>query len=445
MSMICRRKVLTQFDAETNFPNSHHIRRVLSLSVTPTIMRPFSRYPNITRTLVPYRRYLSSLPQGRLPQGYTQPTPAKDDLIIVAMSSGVDSSVAASLYAKEFPRVQGLFMSNWNQLDSERCLEEDWKDVQKVCDQLKIPLEQASFEKEYWLDVFEPMIEGYAKGITPNPDINCNRYVKFGRLIEYVAQKYNKERWWLVTGHYSRILTDVSTGAPHLLRSFYKKKDQSYYLSQINPNVLHNVLLPIGHFTKPEVRDMAHNLALPVADKPDSTGLCFVNPTQGNFQDFLRNFITETPGKIITEDGKVWGDHDGLWNFTIGQKCGISMPQGDPKYKGTWFVSEKRYETNEVVIVRGGDNEKLFKSVVYVDAFKTLEDGMDLKSFNVSELTVQYRSLQEPSSVKSITKGKDDKFVFELTQKRRAIAQGQYLGVYHGDRCLGSGVIEFVE
>lgn len=387
-------------------------------------------------------RRLHTLPRLRSPDVYTQLTPDPNDLIIVAMSSGVDSSVAAAMYSRQFVNVEGIFMANWNQLDSERCLEEDWKDVQKVSDKLDISVTQVSFEKDYWLDVFEPMIDGYERGITPNPDINCNRYVKFGRLIDYVSTRYSGKRWWLVTGHYSRIMQHEN-GEMHLLRSYYKKKDQSYYLSQINPTVMNRVLFPIGHYTKPEVRQMARDWDLPVAEKPDSTGLCFVNPSQHNFHDFLKSFINETPGNIVTEDGKVWGKHDGLWSFTIGQKCGISMPQGDPKYKGTWFVSDKNFETNEIVIVKGGDNAKLYKSVIYVNEFLPL-GRVDITQIPVQELTVQYRSLQDPNALDSI-QNKDGKFIFKLKEKRRAIARGQYLAVYHGERCLGSGVIEFVE
>lgn len=387
-------------------------------------------------------RQLHTLPRLRVDEAYTQRTPKRDDLIIVAMSSGVDSSVAAGMYARQFRNVQGIFMSNWNQLDAERCLEKDWNDVQEVAEKLAIPVDQVSFEKDYWLDVFQPMIEGYERGITPNPDINCNRYVKFGKLLEYVSEKYSGKPWWLVTGHYSRVM-EHANGELHLLRSYYKQKDQSYYLSQINHSMMDRLLLPIGHYTKPEVRAMAHKWGLPVADKPDSNGLCFVNPSQADFHEFLKSFINETPGNIVTEDGKIWGKHDGLWSYTIGQKVGLSMPQGDLQYKGTWFVSDKNFETNDIAIVKGGDNAKLFKSVVYVKDYIPLGD-FRLSDFPLDELSVQYRSLQEATPLKSILT-KNGTLVFQLRQKKRAIASGQYLAVYHGERCLGSGVIDFAE
>jgi tRNA-specific 2-thiouridylase len=344
-----------------------------------------------------------------------------------------------------YPKVKGIFMRNWNQLDSEKCLEEDMKDFEKVVDQLKIEdYEIVDFEKEYWLDVFEPMISDYKRGVTPNPDINCNRYVKFGKLVEYLTEKYGDgDDWWLVTGHYSRILKDEETGEMKLLKAYHIEKDQSYYLSQIDPKVLKRLLLPIGHYLKPEVRDIAKSLDLVVASKPDSTGLCFVNPTQGSFNDFLRNFIDETPGEVITEDGKVWGKHDGLWTYTIGQKSRISMPQGDPAYKGVWFVSEKNFQTNEITIVRGVNNERLFKKLVYVDGFKLLAD-VSIDLLPIEELTVQYRSLQKPIALSEIVSN-GEKCIVRLKDKQRAIAVGQYLAVYHGERCLGSGVISGAE
>jgi len=335
-------------------------------------------------------------------------------------------------------------MENWSQLDNERCLEQDWKDVQTVAGQLRLPIERINFEKEYWIDVFEPMIDSYSKGLTPNPDIGCNKYVKFGKLVDYVSKKYNDKNWWLVTGHYSRILQNQETGKFHLMRSYYKNKDQSYYLSQINPSIMKKLLFPIGHYTKPEIRDLAQHLELSVAEKPDSQGLCFVSQTHKNFNTFLKNFIKESPGNIITEDGKVWGKHEGLWSLTIGQRARAQMPQGDPEYKGTWFVSEKNFETNDVTIVRGGDNSKLFKKIVYVKDFIPLDKDFDIFK-DPSTLNIQYRSLQNPVKLESITKAGDNELVFQLDQRQRAIAPGQYLALYDGDKCLGSGMIEASE
>ncbi|CAM9018241.1 unnamed protein product [Wickerhamomyces anomalus] len=401
----------------------------------------------IPRAKLPWKsvkRELSSIPSSRIPKGYVQPKPKPEDLVVIAMSSGVDSSVAAALYSKEYKNCTAIFMENWSQSDTSRCLEQDWKDAQAVAQQLDLPIEKTNFQKEYWIDVFEPMLGEYNKGITPNPDINCNRYVKFGKLYEYVSEKYKGQNWWLVTGHYSRILQRQDTGEHHLMRPYYKQKDQSYYLSQIDPSVMKRILLPIGHFTKPEVREMAEQLQLEVASKPDSQGLCFISQGEGKFNSFLKNFLNESPGNYITEDGKIWGKHEGLWSATIGQRSRLEMPQGDPKYKGTWFVGAKNFETNDITIVRGTDNPKLFKQIVYVKDFYPLDPNYDLVS-NVPNLSVQYRSLQKAEKLDSIVKTDEGGLIFQLGEKRRAIAPGQYLAVYDGDRCIGSGVIEASE
>ncbi|KAH3688162.1 hypothetical protein WICPIJ_000852 [Wickerhamomyces pijperi] len=390
-----------------------------------------------------YKHLLQTISQ-RIPRNYVQPQPSKSDLIIVAMSSGVDSSVAASFY-KDFPNVQGIFMQNWNQLDSNRCLEQDYKDVQKVAEHLKIPLELCNFEKDYWTNVFEPMIDDYSKGITPNPDINCNRFVKFGRLIDFIENRYKNENYWLVTGHYSRILRNISTNKAELHKAFHKPKDQSYYLSQINPSILSKLLLPVGHFTKPEIRSLAASIHIPTATKPDSTGLCFVNPSQGKFNDFLQQFIPDSPGPIKDTEGKVWGEHQGLWSYTRGQKIrGISMPQGDPKYRGQWYVSEKRIKENEIIIVRGMSNESLYDQAVYVEEFLPLIEDFDVNEFNAESLRAQYRSLQEEVEISEVLQD-GAKLVVRFKEPKRAVSVGQYLALYHGERCLGSGMIRATE
>lgn len=407
-----------------------------------SIIRPTTLVRRVPRVCM--RRTLLSIPTSRIPNGYVQPSPKPDDLVVIAMSSGVDSSVAASLCSKKYKNCTAIFMENWNQSETSRCLEEDWQDAQSVAQQLSLPIEKISFEKEYWLDVFEPMLDQYSKGITPNPDINCNRYVKFGKLYEYVSKKYADRNWWLVTGHYARILQKEDTGEMHLMRSYYKKKDQSYYLSQINASVMERILLPIGHFTKPEVREIAEKMKLEVASKPDSQGLCFISQGEAKFNNFLKNFLDESPGNYITEDGKIWGRHEGLWSATIGQRSRVEMPQGDPNYKGVWYVSAKNFETNDITIVRGTDNEKLFQQIVYVKDFYSLDPTYDMIG-NCSKLSAQYRSLQQPGKIQSITKTKDDVLIFQLDEKHRAMSPGQYFALYDGDRCIGSGVIQASE
>lgn len=329
-------------------------------------------------------------------------------------------------------------MANWSQ--TAKCTESEWNDVQKVCKQLDIACDRVSFEKEYWSDVFTPMIEMYEAGLTPNPDLGCNKYIKFGKMIEHLASKL-KGKWWLATGHYARIEAPISPDSgseAHLLRAYDGNKDQSYYLANIPGEVLSKVLMPLGHHTKPQVRQMAVEFGLHTASKPDSQGLCFVSPDHTKFRDFLNEYIRPKPGNIITEDGQVWGRHEGLWHATVGQKLGVSMPQGDPNYKGIWFVSEKRVATNELVIVRGGNNEKLFKSGLKVNQWEWMGSGADC--LQSSNLNIQFRSLQDPVTVK-VLKVNNDTVTIELHEKQRAMAPGQSVVLYDGCRVLGSGML----
>lgn len=399
-----------------------------------------------------YRRHFSLQiaqkynPHPTLPEpfAYNQSVPHAQDDIIVAMSSGVDSSVTAALYASKYKNVKGIYMANWSQ--TAKCTESEWNDVQRVCDQLEIPCERVNFEKEYWSDVFMPMIELYERGLTPNPDLGCNKYVKFGIMVDHLCRKYgdarqfhshkNQPKWWLATGHYARVVP--CGNSTHLLKGYDANKDQAFYLANVANESLSNVLMPLGHYTKPQVRELATKFGLHTASKPDSQGLCFVSPDHANFRDFLNEYIRPNPGNIVTEDGKVWGHHQGLWHATIGQKLGVSMPQGDPQYKGIWFVSEKRPDTNELVIVRGGNNEALFKNKLAVSNWEWMGDGH--KAIGSSNLYLQYRSLQEPAVVESVSVDGDN-LTFELSEMQRAMAPGQNVVLYDNYRVLGSGML----
>ncbi|CCE61175.1 hypothetical protein TPHA_0A00900 [Tetrapisispora phaffii CBS 4417] len=406
----------------------------------------------------------SSLISKRVVNGYNvQRLPSKFDNIIVAMSGGVDSSVAAAIFSEYYPNVRGIYMQNWSQSQSlddpnkEPCYEKDWKDACRVGEHLNIPVDFINFENDYWNNVFQPMLDMYANGLTPNPDINCNTFVKFGSLVEHLDNKYGKDNYWLVSGHYSRILNEINSDASHLLRSYDKGKDQSYYLSQVASNIFPRLLLPIGNLIKPEVRSLATSCGLENANKPDSQGICFVNNSQhGKFKNFLKHYLTADEGNIVTIDSKtnekkIWGKHSGLWSYTIGQKVGISMPQGDPNYKGTWFVSEKNKTSNELVIVKNGDNEALYNKKLSIGPFKPL--GIDTIALQAlcknalkdKTLVLQYRSLQTPIHIKECEfKDLDNNEVeltLELNTKQRAIVAGQYGCLYINERVLGSGTI----
>lgn len=379
---------------------------------------------------------------------YSQRVPGNDDEIVVAMSSGVDSSVCALMYASRFKKVRGIFMANWSpdkviNSNAKCTVDEDWMQVKEICNYLNIPCERVNFEKEYWTQVFEPMLQQYERGLTPNPDIGCNKYVKFGKLVEYLESKFtNGEKWWLVTGHYCRVLKNNKTGESHIFRANYKNKDQSYYLTSVDNNQLQRLLMPIGHYSKPEVREIASDYNLLSKDKPDSQGLCFVSQI-GKFKDFLNEYIPPNPGNIVTSDGTVWGKHNGLWSATIGQKSGISMPQGDPRYKGVWLVSGKNIERNELIISRKDDKDAFFKDKINVDISTWYWMDPNMKWNNVKldgSVNCQVRSLQIPNIVKDI-RVKDNVATFTIDEKIFGIAAGQTLALYEDDRLLGSGIM----
>lgn len=385
-----------------------------------------------------------------------QVVPSRFDNVVVAMSGGVDSSVAAAVFAG-YPNVKGVFMQNWSESqsvedsDKEPCYERDWKDAQKVADHLGIPVDKVNFESDYWIDVFEPMLEEYDQGRTPNPDIGCNRFVKFGKLRSRLDEQYGVGNYWLVTGHYSRVLQSYKDSEEFsLLRSFYRPKDQSYYLSQIDRSVMNQLILPMGHLTKPEVRELAQQYDIPTADKKDSQGICFVNNSQHKrFNKFLEHYLHKKEGNIITitedtsgEIKQVWGKHKGMWSYTLGQKIGgISLPQADPRYTGAWYVSEKRLDTNELVIVRGRDNPKLYRDTVTISDFVPLHsNAMETILSNKNLLTMRYRSLMEPTEIEAIQQ-QNDRLKLTLKTPQRAMAPGQYVCILDGERILGSGQI----
>ena len=425
----------------------------------------FPTTPNPTRYVDPVSKYMLSRIDS-----------ANEPKIIIAMSSGVDSSVCAGLFKLlGFNNIQGVYMQNWGgaaSADGEegKCWEKDWRDVQGLGKFLDIPVEKVDFQKEYWCDVFQPMVESYEHGTTPNPDLGCNKYIKFGKLVHYLDQEY--ENYYLVTGHYSRIMYSVlnSVRKPALFKAFDSTKDQSYYLSQIDgAKVLRKVLFPLGNLKKSEVREIANMMTLPTAAKKDSQGICFVQNSQskGNFTKFLANYTTEESGNIVSfENGDttkkhVWGKHKGMWSYTIGQRIRIPIPQIEP-FKGQWFVSRKLKETNEIVIVKGKDHPSLFRDTVLIKDFQFMNaDETDECDFSLSELekriddksrqnlNIKYRSLHsEPIKVLSLDRfmtlndEKRDVIVkLKLETSQRAITPGQYCCLYDEAKVIGCGTI----
>ena len=270
--------------------------------------------------------------------------------VVVGMSGGVDSAVSAYLLKKQGYEVVGLFMKNWDSninndpegITEGVCPQElDYRDAKNVCDELCIPLYRVDFIKEYWDDVFGYFLDELKKGRTPNPDIMCNKYIKFAKFKEE-AKKLGADK--IATGHYARIEGN------RLLRGIDNNKDQTYFLSQVSQEQLKDVLFPIGHLTKPEVRKIAEEANLPVAKKKDSTGICFIG--ERHYQQFVSNYLKGKKGDIIdVETGKKVGEHNGLMNYTIGQRRNVGL-SGDEKRH---YVCGKDSEKNVLYVAYGED------------------------------------------------------------------------------------------
>src|SRR5689334_3370222 len=277
-------------------------------------------------------------------------------LVIVGMSGGVDSSVTAWLLQQQGYEVQGLFMSNWDEDEDGYCTAaEDYQDARHVCEQLRIPLHKVSFAGEYRERVFSYFLDEYRSGRTPNPDVLCNREIKFGVCYDY-ARRLGAD--WVATGHYARVEHDASHSRAKLLRGLDPNKDQSYFLHAMPGDALAHTLFPIGSLQKADVRRMARELALPVFDKKDSTGICFIG--ERPFAEFLAQYLPAQPGPIETADGRKVGEHRGLMYYTLGQRQGLRIGGRSDASEDAWYVADKDLKRNVLVVVQGHDHPLLF-------------------------------------------------------------------------------------
>ena len=274
--------------------------------------------------------------------------PPELQTVIVGMSGGVDSSVAAKLLIEQGYRVEGLFMKNWEEDDgTEYCTaKEDLADAQSVADRLEIPLHTANFAAEYWDDVFEHFLHEYRAGRTPNPDILCNREIKFRAFLDYALQLGAD---LIATGHY--VQTDRVNGKSRLLKGSDSNKDQSYFLHQVNHRALEKTLFPVGDVDKALVRDLAADASFDNARKKDSTGICFIG--ERRFSDFIRQYLPAQPGPIRSWDGEVLGEHKGLMYHTIGQRQGLGIGGLAAYDDAPWYVVDKVIGENALVVAQG--------------------------------------------------------------------------------------------
>ncbi len=360
--------------------------------------------------------------------------------VFVAMSGGVDSSVAALLLKKRGYDITGIFMRNWHKDLHEgfgECTwEEDQEDVRRVCSQLGIPFYTWDFSQEYYEDVVEYFFAEYEAGRTPNPDVMCNKYIKFGKFYER-ARALGAD--YVATGHYVRrqhqrrfSISNFRFSASYIMREGVdQNKDQSYFLWTIKSEQLKHSLFPIGEYCKPKIRDIAKRANLSTASKPDSQGICFIGKV--NVQDFLRTRLKENPGDIVTLSGDVVGRHRGLYFYTEGQRSGIGVGGTAEPY----YVAKRDFETNQLIVVEGFDNPALFSDKLKCSKHSWVSGHEP--EFPIKCLA-RIRYHQEPQKC-TITK-QDDFMLVGFERPQRAVSSGQSIVFYDGDICLGGAIID---
>lgn len=353
--------------------------------------------------------------------------------VVVGMSGGVDSSVAALLLKEQGYNVIGFFMNNWEEQDENGCCtsEQDYSDVRRVCEKIDIPYYAVNFSKNYMDRVFSYFLKEYSLGRTPNPDVLCNREIKFGPFKKY-AMEMGAD--YIATGHYCGIRHE--DGVHYLLKAKDANKDQTYFLNQLSQEQLDKVLFPLADIDKPRVRELALKYDLYTAKKKDSTGICFIG--ERNFKNFLKTYLPAKPGKIFSTDGRYLGQHDGLMYYTIGQRKGLNIGGQKGDEGGRWFVIKKDMQNN-VLYLAHGDEEALYSKGLICNEFNWIPFKPEKEEF---ECTAKFRYRQEEQKV--LVKILGDGVEITFKEKQRAVTEGQFAVLYDDEKCLGGGVIEKV-
>lgn len=354
--------------------------------------------------------------------------------VVVGMSGGVDSSVTALLLKQQGYDVIGIFMKNWDDTDEfGYCTAEaDSEDVRRVCEQIDIPYYTVNFEKQYYDKVFAYFLEEYKRGRTPNPDVMCNREIKFG---EFLNKALDLGADYVATGHYARVIEEA--GVYKLLRGVDSNKDQTYFLNALSQEQLSKAMFPIGHLPKPEVRRIAEEAGLYTAKKKDSTGVCFIG--ERNFKEFLSNYLPAKSGDMIDiVTGEVKGRHDGLMYYTLGQRQGLGIGgsgNGEP-----WFVADKDLEHNILYVVQGDKHPSLYSTALTASGVNWIA-GADKLPKEPLRCTAKFRYRQPDQGV-TLVPQENGTILVQFDKAQKAITPGQAVVFYHGEECLGGGTIE---
>ncbi|MDG1851353.1 MAG: tRNA 2-thiouridine(34) synthase MnmA [Gammaproteobacteria bacterium] len=351
--------------------------------------------------------------------------------VIVGMSGGVDSSVAALLLMQQGYQVEGLFMKNWDEDDgTEYCTaKEDLADASAVCEKLGIKLHSANFAAEYWDNVFEHFLKEYKAGRTPNPDILCNREIKFKAFLEYATMLGAD---LIATGHYVR--KKQSAEGTFLLKGLDANKDQSYFLCAVKAEQISRTLFPVGELEKQEVRNLAEQHGLVTHDKKDSTGICFIG--ERRFKDFLENYIPAQPGNIETPEGEILGQHNGLMFHTLGQRQGLGIGGRKDMPESPWYVAAKDIKRNVLIVVQGNDHPLLFSTGLMCASPDWVNSAPELPLICTAK--IRYRQPDQDCRVEEV----DGRIVVTFDQRQRAVTPGQSIVFYQYEQCLGGAVIE---
>jgi tRNA-specific 2-thiouridylase len=354
--------------------------------------------------------------------------------VIVGMSGGVDSSVSAWLLQQQGYQVEGLFMKNWEEDDGEEycTAADDLADAQAVCDKLGIKLHKINFAAEYWDNVFEHFLDEYKAGRTPNPDILCNKEIKFKAFLEFAAEDLGAD--YIATGHYVR-RADVA-GKSQLLRGLDGNKDQSYFLYTLSHQQIAQSLFPVGELEKPEVRRIAEELDLITAKKKDSTGICFIG--ERKFRDFLGRYLPAQPGEIETVEGEIVGEHQGLMYHTLGQRKGLGIGGRKESNDDPWYVVDKDVARNRLIVAQGGDHPRLM-SVGLIAQQLHWVDRQPVTSPLRCTVKTRYRQSDIPCEILPLG---DDRIEVRFDEAVAAVTPGQSAVFYLDDVCLGGGIIE---